>query len=110
MSIRHISVLRLGRTYESRDSTELTHVRTGEPAAAATQANAGLIRRDPRRLPQSREALRAIPSPRLLEICSRAGRLFMEEALPLGAGGATQSPEEYIESLSATSGLPYTLC
>ncbi len=106
MSLPHIPVLRRGQVYESLDQVELKSVRTGEPVASVGQANAGLIRRDLRR--QSRDAYRGYSVNDLLGICDRAGRLFMEAELPLGNG--SQTPEQYIESLSATSGLPYALC
>src|SRR5207245_54071 len=45
----------------------------------------------------------------LLEICARAGELFLTAELPLG-DGQLQSSDAYVEALSATSGLPYALC
>jgi hypothetical protein len=106
MSLPYIPVLRRGQPYESLDKVELKSVRNGEAVGTIGQANASLIRRDLRR--PSREALKAIPTERLLEICAEAGRLFMEGTLPLGDGG-TQTPQQYIESLSAASGLPHSL-
>ena len=44
----------------------------------------------------------------MLQICKEAGTLFMEGALPLGKG-QTQTAADYIEQLSATSGLPHAL-
>lgn len=105
MTLPHIPVLRRGQTYDSLDLTELKSVRTGETIAKVSQANAAMIKRDLRKT--SRDALREIPVARLLEITAEAGRLFMEATLPLGSG--TQTPEEYREQLSATSGLPYSL-
>jgi acyl-CoA reductase-like NAD-dependent aldehyde dehydrogenase len=35
--------------------------------------------------------------------------LFLNESLPFGTTGAAQSPESYIETLSATSGLPHVM-
>jgi hypothetical protein len=52
--------------------------------------------------------LEEIPVARLLEICAQAGAQFLEGTLPLG-GGATQSPRQYLESLSASSGLPHVM-
>lgn len=106
MTLPHIPILRRGRPYDSLDRIEITSVRTGEPVAAISQANAGLIRRDLRHT--SREALREVPMERLLALCEEAGRLFMEADLPLGDGQA-QSPAQYVVALSATSGLPYAL-
>jgi acyl-CoA reductase-like NAD-dependent aldehyde dehydrogenase len=107
MPTPNLPVLRRGQPYDSLDKLELKSVRTGEPIAQLSLANAGMLRRDLRR--QSRDALRALPVARLLEICAEAGRLFMEADLPLGEGH-TQSSEQYIEALSATSGLPHALC
>lgn len=106
MTLPNIPVLRRGQVYDSLEKVELKSVRTGEPIATVGQANAGIIRRDLRR--PSRDALRAIPTAKLLAISAEAGQLFMEGDLPLGNGGA-QSPQDYIESLSATSGLPHSL-
>src|SRR2546423_4285575 len=104
MPIPHIPVIRKGEPYESLEKAEIKSVRTGETVALVSQANAGIIRRDLRRT--SREALRQIPVEKLLAICAEAGRLFMEGDLPL-SDGQTQSPQQYVESLSATSGLPH---
>jgi hypothetical protein len=106
ITVPHIPVLRRGQTYASLDRIEITDVRTGAPVAAISQANAGLIRRDLRR--GSRESLRALPTARLLDICAAAGRLFLEAALPLGEG-QLQSPDDYVQALSASSGLPCAL-
>jgi hypothetical protein len=106
MSLPNIPILRRGQVYTSLDTVELKSVRTGETVALVHHANAGIIRRDLRR--QSRDALRAIPSSRMLAICKEAGQLFMEGTLPLGEG-QTQTPQEYIEQLSSTSGLSHAL-
>lgn len=108
MALPNLPVLRRGQVYDSLEKTELKNVRTGEPVATVGQANAALIRRDLRRA-ASRDALRAVPVARLLDICKDAGRLFLEATLPLGGDGQTQSAQEYIEALSATSGLPHAL-
>ena len=106
MSLPYIPVLRRGQPYDSMDKNELKSVRGGEIVAQISQANAAMIRRDLRR--SSREELQAIPVARLLEISAEAGRLFMEATLPMGDGG-TQSPQDYLEALSATSGMPHAL-
>jgi acyl-CoA reductase-like NAD-dependent aldehyde dehydrogenase len=106
----HVPVLRQGKPYQSLDTIEIRSVRTRAPVATVSQANAGLIRRDLRRMEAAREALRAVPAEELLAISARAGERFMEADLPLGEDAGTQSPEEYVEALSATSGLPHTLC
>ena len=35
--------------------------------------------------------------------------MFLNEALPLGDQGHTQTPQQYVETLSATSGLPFVM-
>jgi len=105
MTLPHIPVLRRGHPYESLERLEISSVRTGQPVAAVSQANAGLIRRDLRRA--SRDALRPLPAADLVARCREAGALFMEASLPLGDG--LQSPEDYIGALSHTSGLPHSL-
>lgn len=92
--------------YDSLQKVELPDLATGETVALIGQANAGLIARDLRKA--SRAALKAVPIARLLEISVEAGRLFMEANLPLG-DGRTQSPEDYVRSLSRTGGLSHTL-
>jgi acyl-CoA reductase-like NAD-dependent aldehyde dehydrogenase len=106
----HLPLLRQGKPYQSMDTVELRSVRSGEPVATVSQANAGLIRRDLRRMDAVQEALRAVPAEQLLTICARAGERFMEADLPLDEDGSTQSPREYVEALSETSGLPHALC
>lgn len=106
MSLPNIPILRRGQVYTSLETVELKSVRTGETVALVNHANSGIIRRDLRR--PSREALRAVPMSRMLAICKEAGQVFMEGALPLGEG-QTQTPQDYIEQLSATSGLPHSL-
>lgn len=83
--------------------------RTGEARARISQVNAGIIRKDLAKIAESRMALKELTTDRLLQICEAAARHFAEETLPLGDGGLTQSPEDYIEALSATSGLPWVL-
>jgi acyl-CoA reductase-like NAD-dependent aldehyde dehydrogenase len=46
----------------------------------------------------------------LLSICERAGALFEEADLPVSEAGPAQSPDEFVRCLSATSGLPHSLC
>ena len=110
MNQQNIPILRAGTTYESLDKMELTDHRSGQPVTSVSMANAGLIRRDARQAKQSHAALRQLPTERILDISKLAGELFLNEKLPVSAKDKTQSPEDYIESLSATTGLPHTLC
>src|ERR1700684_2658326 len=108
MTIPHIPVLRRGRAYESLERSNIVDCRTGEVLATLSQVNAGIIRKDLARLTDARAALKKLSVARLLEICAQAGARFLEGTLPLG-GGATQSPRQYLESLSASSGLPHVM-
>ena len=110
MKLPHIPVLRFGDPYESLDTLSVKDHRNGEVLAKISQANPGLIRRDLIKLSKSRNFLQDLPHKKLLEIFKKAAELFTNENLPLGIGNQTQRPEEYIRVLSATSGLPFSLC
>ena len=105
----HLPALRRGKPYASLDQLDLKDCRTGEAKARISQVNAGIIRKDLARIGESRAALRQLSCERLLEICSRAAELFEKETLPLGDQGHKQSPNDYVETLSATSGLPFVM-
>ena len=101
----HIPVLRLGEEYHSLDTVELE---SAEGNAVYTHtANPGLIRRDILNLEKSKAALEALPAETLADYCEAAAELFLHEELPVG--NSTQSPQQYIESLSALTKLPHTL-
>jgi acyl-CoA reductase-like NAD-dependent aldehyde dehydrogenase len=105
----HIPALRRGRVYESLDQVQVSDHRTGLPLASLSQVNAGIVRKDLARIAESRASLQRLSVAQLLEICAKAGDLFLNGTLPLSAKGGTQSPQEYIRTLSATSGLPHVL-
>ncbi len=106
----HIPILRGGRPYRSVEARPLRDVRTGEVVAELSQANRGLIARDLSAMGEARRALQAMSTGELLDVCRRAAGLFAEADLPLGFDGETQSPEDWMRQLSATCGLPETLC
>ena len=54
--IPHIPVLRLGRPYESLDQIEVRDCRSGEVRAVVSSVNAGMIRKDVRRIAEGRAA------------------------------------------------------
>jgi hypothetical protein len=105
----HIPALRRGRPYESLEKTNVLDFRTGAVLATVSQVNAGIIRKDVAKFAESRAALRKFSTAQLLDICSTAAEHFLNGTLPLGDKGETQSPSQYIETLSATSGLPYVM-
>jgi len=107
--VPHIPVLRLGRPYESLDQLGIQNHRTGELMANVSSVNAGIIRKDFRRIDSARAALSRYSVVELMELSAKAGEHFLNGTLPLGDRGHTQSPAEYIETLSLTSGLPHVM-
>jgi acyl-CoA reductase-like NAD-dependent aldehyde dehydrogenase len=103
----HLPALRRGRPYESLDRTNVVDCRSGEVLATVSQVNAGIIRKDMARVAESRAALKRLTVARLLEICTETARQFRDGTLPFG--NEQQSPQAYIETLSATSGLPHVM-
>lgn len=105
----HLPVLRLGRSYDSLDKLEIRDHRTGDLKAVVSSVNAGIIRKDLGRLSIAREALNRFTCQQLIDISARAGDLFLSGTLPLGDRGHTQSADDYVQTLSATSGLPHVM-
>src|ERR1043166_3133463 len=108
-SIPHIPALRRGKPYESLDQAEVKDHRTGEVKAMVSQVNAGVVRKDLKRLNEARAALRKFTVAQLIEICKSAGGEFLHGSLPIGTNGDKQSAQQYIETLSSTSGLPHVM-
>ncbi len=104
----HIPILRAGRSYKSLSTVQVPHVKTGEPIASVSQANSGLIAKDLHEVGENRRTLEAFSVSDLLAICKEAARLFAESNLPVD--GTSQSPDDYIRCLSATTGMPESLC
>lgn len=107
--IPHLPALRRGRPYESLDKSQLVDHSTGNALVSISQVNAGIIRKDMARIAESRVALKRFTVAQMLEICSKAGEQFLKATLPLGDKGHTQSPQQYLETLSRTSGLPHNM-
>src|SRR5713101_9244074 len=104
----NIPVLRWGQPYTSIDVDRVAHFATGEPIASVSRANGGLIQRDMRKAARAREALREIPIDELVTRVGKAGELYMNATLPMGDG--TQTPDEFVRTQSASTGLPERLC
>lgn len=103
----HIPILRQGREYRSLDVARASHFLTREPIAEVSQANVGLIRRDMLRQEDARAALAPFTTAELVDLCRRAGEHFLNDDLPLG--DSAQSPRDYIEQTSATTGMPWVM-
>lgn len=90
----HLPAFRLGRPYESLDRVELKN-----DLGSVSQVNAGIIRKDLQKIGESREVLKKFSFAQMIRICERAGQIFLNE----------NNPEEYVERLSQTSGLPHVM-
>src|SRR5438876_1088433 len=108
-TVPHLPVLRLGRSYESLDKLEIKDHRSGEVKAVVSTINAGILRKDFKKLGDARAALKKFSVAQLADLSAKAGELFLNGTLPLGDKGHTQSADEYVTTLSATSGLPHVM-
>jgi acyl-CoA reductase-like NAD-dependent aldehyde dehydrogenase len=105
----HLPALRRGKPYSSLDQGDVKDCRIGETLARISHVNAGIIRKDLAKIRESRNALKQLSCERLIQICAKASGLFLHETLPIGDHGHAQSPGQYAETLSATSGLPLVM-
>jgi acyl-CoA reductase-like NAD-dependent aldehyde dehydrogenase len=108
-NLPHIPALRRGKAYESLDQIEVKDFRTGEVKATVSQIGAGIVRKDLARVAEGQAALKNFSVAQLIEICAKTGEQFLNGTLPLGDKGHTQSPQQYIETLTSTSGLPHVM-
>jgi len=103
----HIPIIRKGELYRSLDVATVPHHRTREPFVEISQANSGLIRRDLRDQQTARAKLTSLTTAELVEICAQAAGHFSHDSLPLG--DVSQTAEDYVNQVSATTGMPYVL-
>ena len=109
-SVPHLPILRKGTPYKSLDVAKAVHYRTREPIADVSQANLGLIRRDLLDQAGPRAALAKLSYGELVAMSKRAAELFLHATLPLDPfAGITQTPDDYVRQLSATTGMPHVL-
>jgi hypothetical protein len=105
----HLPILRWGVPYRSVNQVVTPHFRTRQPFVSMSQANIGLIRRDLLKQAEGRALLTAIPVAELVRMANRAAEFFMHDTLPLDPGsGTTQSPQQYVEQVTATTGMPFS--
>jgi acyl-CoA reductase-like NAD-dependent aldehyde dehydrogenase len=109
MNLPHLPALRRGKPYQSLDTVDVLNHRTGEPTAQVSQVNAGIIRKDLAKAGEARASLKKFTVAQLVEISARAGEHFLNGDLPLGDRGHVQRAQDYVETLSATSGLPHVM-
>ncbi|NOZ39516.1 MAG: aldehyde dehydrogenase [Planctomycetes bacterium] len=103
-----LPAIRWGEPYESLDVDEVNHFYTGEPIARVHTVGAGIIRRDAKKARHARLALQAMSPAELIEKCKAAGELF--ESGTLEVGDSQQSPDDFIQQQSATTGMPVSMC
>lgn len=108
-SIPHLPTIRLGRPYTSLDKAEVKDPRQGNVHATLSTVNAGIIRKDLKKIAHAQAELQKFSVDQLIELSAKAGDLFLNGTLPLGDQGHTQSAQQYVETLSATSGLPWVM-
>lgn len=102
-----IPILRKGRPYESLTKVRTAHFRTREPFVELSQANPGLVRRDLLDAHNTWSILQGFRVAELIAMTKRAAEHYRNDTLPLGDDA--QTPEEYVEQISATTGLPHVM-
>jgi Aldehyde dehydrogenase family len=106
----HLPILRYGRPYKSLDVARVVHHRTREPFVEISQANLGLIRRDLMKQDEARAILARVPIADLIAMSKQAAEHFLHDRLPLDPiGGVDQGPDDYVEQVSATTGMPHVM-
>ena len=104
----HIPALRLGKPYVSLEKATLVHHVTGEPVAEVSQVSNVAISRDLMKMAAARRELAAIPIKDLFAMYAQAADYFTQGTLPIGDGG--QTFDDYVRSLSSTTGSPMVFC
>jgi hypothetical protein len=109
-TVPHLPILRKGTPYKSLDVAKAVHYRTRETIAEVSQANLGLIRRDLLDQAGPRAVLAQLSYAELVAMSKRAAEHFLHDTLPLDPfAGVSQSPDDYVAQLSATTGMPNVL-
>lgn len=103
-----IPPLRLGKPYDSLEKVTLIHHVTGEPVAEVGTVTGTAISRDVDKLTRVKRELAEIPSRELYAMYAEAADHFVNGTLPIG--DQEQSFDDYIRSLSATTGSPMVFC
>ncbi|HUQ89213.1 MAG TPA: aldehyde dehydrogenase family protein [Vicinamibacterales bacterium] len=105
----HLPILRWGVPYRSVNQVVTPHFRTREPFVSMSQANVGLIRRDMLKQAEARALLLKISVADLVKMAGQAAGHFLNDTLPLDPeSGTMQTPQQYIEQVSATTGMPFS--
>ena len=105
----HLPILRWGVPYRSVNQVVTPHFRTRQAFVSMSQANVGLIRRDLLKQAEARALLLQMPVADLVKMANRAADFFLNDTLPLDPeSGTTQTPQQYIEQVTATTGMPFS--
>ena len=104
----HLPALRFGKPYESLERTHLVHFLTGERVAEVSQVGGAIMGRDASKMARAREALLEINPDEIIQRLQTAGNLYVHGTLSVG--DAKQSPANFVEQQSSTTGLPESLC
>lgn len=102
-----IPVSRAGKPYYSLQKQPLTDIRTGQKLGEMSQALPGQIARDLRHAQDLRLKLETFSVQELVDICKRAADLMESAELPLG--NSVQGPDDYLQCLAATAGMPVAM-
>jgi len=103
-----LPAIRWGEPYRSLEVDEINHFYTGEPVARLHTVGAGIVRRDSKKARNARHLLQAMSPAELIEKCNAAGELF--ESGTLTVGDSRQSPNDFVQQQSATTGMPISMC
>lgn len=103
-----LPAIRWGEPYQSLEVDEVNHFYTGEPVAKVHTVGSGIIRRDAKKSRNARRALQSMSPAELIERCKAAGELF--ESGTLTVGDSQQTPEDFVQQQSATTGMPISMC
>ncbi len=104
-----IDIHRFGTPYRSLETAAVTDARSGTPLASVSIANPGLVSRDLLEANSRASAFRQMSIMEVLRCMESAAEVFLSESLPVN-DAQEQSPEAYISALSASCGLPQSLC
>ncbi len=109
MNLPHLPALRRGQPYESLERSRSSITAPASRWRASARSTPASSARISAQIGEARAALKKFTVAELIEISAKAGELFLNGTLPLGDKGHTQAADDYVETLSATSGLPHVM-
>lgn len=103
-----IPAVRWGKPYDSLEKEEINHFSTGEPVARISQVRGAHVAKDMKKAQRARDVLREISTADLINIMKKAADLYLNATLPIGNG--QQSPDDFAQHQSSTTGMPVRMC